>query len=113
VTPLTYSWSANPAAGVSFSPSAAVEAPVVSVDNAAGAVTLTLTVQDEFNPAVSDTVVINVYGDACSAAAEGAGLTAQNPEDLYFDCQINLQDFARLAAKWLEEYALLHPIPVP
>jgi hypothetical protein len=32
---------------------------------------------------------------------------------LYFDCRIDLQDVAGLAARWLENYELTAPIPVP
>lgn len=111
VSPVTYSWTAAPATGVTFSPDAAALAPTVTVDNAAGAVTLTLTVKDEFNPAVSDTMTVSVYGSACSAAYDGAGL--RNIGDLYFDCKVDLQDFAALAAEWLADYTLLNPVPAP
>lgn len=114
VSSLTYLWTTAPEAepNVIFSDPAA-EAPLVAVDSALGAVTLTLTVQDEFNAPVSDTVVINVYRSPCSAAVDGPGLDPADQQlDLYFDCRIDLRDVAVLAARWLENYELTAPIPV-
>lgn len=87
--------------------------PTVVVDNAAGAVTLTFTVQDQLNPPVSDEMIIYVYADACEAARIGAGLAGQYPLDVVADCVIDLKDLAAMAAIWLEEYALTGPIPGP
>lgn len=115
VTSLTYAWTTTPEAqpNVIFSdPTTA--APVVTIDEVLGAVTLTLTVQDGFNSPVSDTVVINVYNSACSAAIDGPGLDPVTQQfDLYFDCRIDLLDFAALAEQWLNNYELTGPIPVP
>ena len=87
--------------------------PTVIVDNAAGAVTLTFTVQDQLNPPVSDEMIINVYADACEAARVGAGLADQYPLDVVVDCVIDLKDLAAMLAIWLEDYALTGPIPGP
>ena len=87
--------------------------PTVIVDNAAGAVTLTFTVQDQFNPAVSNNMIIFVYADACEAARVGAGLADQYPLDVVVDCVIDLKDLAAMALIWLEDYALTGPIPGP
>ena len=110
---LTYQWSANPAAGVVFAPDAQSAAPSVTVDNAAGAVVLTLEVSDGFNPPVSDTVVVTVYNDACEASRVGAGQAANYPMDVVADCVINLADLGVLAGIWLDDYALTAPIVGP
>ena len=112
-SPLHIEWTSSDAGAV-FSPSNTVANPTVTVDNAAGAVTLTCTVWDDDNgvgEADSDTVIVTVYADACEAARVGAGLAAQYPLDAVADCVINLKDFAVMAAIWLEDYALAAPAP--
>jgi len=97
-----------------FSPSSTVVDPSVTVDYAAGDVTLTFEVQAGANPPVSDDMIISVYSDACEAARIGAGLAAGYPGDTDGNCIINLLDLAaEIAAKWLEDYALTAPIPIP
>ena len=103
-------WTSSDPSAV-FSPSNTVANPTVTVDNAAGAVTLTFTVQDQVNDAVSDDMIVTVYANKCQAARVGAGLAAQYPLDVVVDCVIDLRDFAALAAIWLEDYALGAPAP--
>jgi len=110
--------------GVVFSPSddggltSTAINPTVTVGSA-GPVTLTFTVDDGVNPAVSDTVTVDVYEDACQAARTGAGEAANHPADLTGpagvpDCNIDLIDIAvEIAAKWLDDYALTEPVPQP
>ncbi len=115
-TNLTYLWTADPADGVVFDPSADVEAPVVTItketDNPS-VVTLTLAVNNEGNPpeeAVTDTMKIDVYDDACIAAVT-LGLAELDPSDFDGDCITNFSDFAVLAATWLDDYTLTEPVP--
>lgn len=100
------SWTSAPAANASFS-NAAVEDPT-AVFAAVGTYTLTLTADDGFNPPVSDTLIVNVYGDACEAARTG---TNNRPAtDIVVDCVIDLEDFAQIASNWLLDYALAAPV---
>ena len=64
-------------------------------------VDITLTVQDETNPAVSDSMTIEVYDDECQAAREGLGLDI--PADLNENCLVNPEDLAVMAEKWLND----------
>jgi hypothetical protein len=82
--------------------------PTVSVDYAAGDVTLTLTVEDGAG-SVSDEVIVEVYSDACEMTRQGAGITRRR--DLNFDCKIDLADLASLATEWLVDYTLPGPTP--
>lgn len=102
----TLTWTSEPAENVSFS-DAGVEDPTVTFA-ATGTYTLTLTANDGFNAPVSDTTVVTVYADACSAARDG---TNNRPAtDILVDCTVDINDFAELAADWLIDYALTAPI---
>jgi hypothetical protein len=102
----TLGWTYTPQDGnVAFS-STTVEDPVVTV-NAVGTYTLTLTADDKVNSPVSDSMVLNVYADACQAARTGMG-TVRNA-DLVVDCKINLTDLAVMANDWLLDYSLAVP----
>jgi hypothetical protein len=76
-------------------------------------VTLTLAVNNAGKPAVTDTMKIDVYDDACEAARIGKGLGPDNPGDFDGDCITDGNDLAELAAKWLTGDALTVPIPKP
>jgi hypothetical protein len=76
-------------------------------------VTLTLAVNNEGKPAVTDTMKIDVYDDACEAARIGKGLAADNPGDFNENCITDANDLAELAAKWLTGDALTAPITKP
>lgn len=103
----TLTWTYEPADGnVSFS-DASVEDPIVTV-NASGTYTLMLTANDGMNEAVSDTLVIRNYDNACAAARQGTGVIYAT--DLVVDCKINLDDLAEIANNWLVDYALAAPI---
>ncbi len=73
----------------------------------AGTFELRLTVDDSELTAV-DTVVINVYEDAC-AAAKGVPGYAPLTGDLNDDCEVDLIDLGLLAADWLKSTALTTP----
>jgi len=108
---LSYTWSAEPDAGVVFSnPNA--EAPAVTISKPADgvpvAVTLVLTVKGGLNPVEGDRMTIDVYDDACEAA-KAAGLAADNPTDIDGNCITNFDDFAVLASKWLKDTGLKEP----
>ncbi len=118
-SPVKETWSSSDPNAV-FSPSDdggitgnAAEA-TVTVDNAAGAVTLTFTVKDGLNPADSDDMVVTVYEDACEAARTGDGRAADYPGDFNADCIVDLIDLAEeIAAKWMDDYALKDPVAKP
>ena len=101
-TQLFWTWSADPADGVEFSPNAWVENPTVTItkptDNPS-VVTVSVVANDGTGP-LTDTMTIDVYDDACKAAI-GAGVGADYPADLVEDCFINIEDLAVLAADWL------------
>ena len=102
----TLTWTSVPAENVTFSDTG-VEDPTVTFA-ATGTFTLTLTANDGFNTPVSDTTVVTVYADACSAARDG---TNNRPAtDILVDCTIDINDFAELAADWLIDYALTAPV---
>ena len=101
----------DPADGVVFS-DPGIQSPTVTVDNAAGDVTLTLSVTDAFNPSVLGELTVTVYEDACQAARIGDGQAANYPLDVVPDCVINLLDLAEMAVIWLEDYSLTEAVPV-
>jgi len=111
--PLTYLWTADPAAGVVFDPNAYIEDPTVTITQATdnpSTVTLRLTVDDRVHPTVQDTMAIDVYDDACQAAI-GMGLAADYPADFDRNCVINFDDFALMATAWLDDNSLTEPVP--
>jgi hypothetical protein len=114
ISDLTYAWSADPDDGVVFSDPTAL-APTVTItkvtDNPS-AVTLTLIVHGGLNLLEGDTVMIDVYDDACKAAI-GKGLAADNPGDFDGDCITGFEDLAVMATKWLNDTGLTGPIPKP
>ncbi len=112
VTVVSYGWSADPNDGVVFSDET-VEDPNVTItkdtDNPS-TVKLTLTVNDEVNPPVTDSIRIDVYDDACKATI-GKGLAADNPADFDGNCITNFEDLAVMATKWLNDTGLAGPQP--
>jgi len=66
-------------------------------------VTITLDVSDETNPAVTDTMTIDVYDTSCMAAGIGLGLAVDADHD--GNCLINPEDLAVMAAAWLNDYS--------
>jgi len=69
-------------------------------------------VDDGVNPAVSATMTLSVYADACDATRNGAGLGAGYPGDFDGNCIINLADLAaEIAPVWIYDYSLTDPIP--
>lgn len=101
----TLAWTSLPAAGIALSNPAA-EDPVVTA-SAVGTYTLTLTADDQNNAAVSDTITINVYTDACQAAR--TGMVTLYAADMVVDCKINLADLAVISGDWLVDYNLAVP----
>jgi len=76
VTVVSYAWSAIPDDGVVFSDET-VEDPNVTITKGPGdmaSVFVRLTVDDGVNSPVSDTIVIDVYDDACKATRLGQGI---------------------------------------
>jgi hypothetical protein len=111
-TTLDYFWTAVPDGldnddlNVVFDPEAM--APTVTVTNTTGSmqtITMTLTADNEENAEiVTKSVEIDVYEDACDMA-----ILAQNKTykaaDVNEDCAVNLEDFAAMAAIWLDDIA--------
>jgi len=113
-TDLTYLWSAEPDTGVDFSNAIAL-APTVTITKATenpSSVTLTLAVNNEgrLDPPVTDSMTIDVYDDAC-LAAEALGPVELDPTDFNHNCLTNFEDFALLAATWLDDYTLTGAVP--
>jgi hypothetical protein len=85
---------------------------LVTSGPAVSTVTLTLAVNNEVNPdPVTDTMSINVYGNACLAAV-GKGFIIDQT-DFDEDCITNFKDFAVLAATWLDNYKPTGPVVKP
>jgi len=115
VAVVSYAWSASPADGVVFDPTPFVEDPTVTITKATDnptSVTLKLEVSDGVNPAVTSSLTIDVYDDACQAAI-GKGLVVDNKVDLDGNCIVDLADFALMALTWLDENSLTAPVPKP
>lgn len=114
-TSLTYLWTADPDDGVVFSDAAAL-APTVTIikptDNPS-VVTLTLEVNNEgrLDPPVTSSMKIDVYDDACQAATNLGQTVVYDPTDFNRDCVTNFEDFAAMAATWLDDYILPGPVP--
>ena len=114
VAALTYSWTADPADGVVFTPSAAVESPTVTItkttDNPS-VVTLTLAVNNvgSANLDVTDSMTIDLYDNSCEAGLV-VNSVALDDSDFDTDCATNLGDFAEIAAAWLLDYTASDPI---
>lgn len=105
---LSYAWSADPDDGVEFS-DPDIEDPTVTITKATynpSTVMLTLVGDGTF----TDTMAIDVYDDACLAAI-GMGLAADHPADFDSNCIINFDDFALMAATWLNDTGLTEPVP--
>ena len=112
---LSYLWTAEPVDGVVFSPSAIVEAPSATItkttDNPSP-VTLTLAVTLEGKNPISNSMVIDVYDDACQAAKAVPSVELDST-DIDANCITNLADLAVMAETWLEEYSLTEPALKP
>jgi len=108
VTALTFEWSAYPAGGVVFTPNANVEDPNVTITKATdnpSVVTLTLAVNNEGSGKydVIDTMMIDVYDDACKAA-NADGTLEYDSTDFNRDCITNFEDVVEMVAAWLIDY---------
>jgi len=119
-TELTYLWSAEPSGigdpnlDVAITDADKEDASVTITKTAGDAVTvtLTLTVNNAGEPperAVTDTMTVDVYDDACFAA-EAAGTLVIDPTDIDENCITNFGDFAVMATTWLDDYTLTGPV---
>lgn len=88
--------------------SPAAETTTVTITKT-GAFELKLTADDS-ELIGSDTVIINVYTDACAAAKAQPGYI-KDEGDLDNDCDVDLADFGIMAADWLNSTALTAPLP--
>jgi len=84
------------------------EEGVIDYDDEMSTVTLTLTVTDETNPVVTDIITVDVYDTACKAAL-ATGLSSEI--DFNSDCVVNLEDFAVMAAAWLNDTSYIEAAP--
>lgn len=80
-----------------------VEITKIAATGDATAVTMTLTVGS-----TSDSVVIDVYDDACKMAV-GLDPLVIDAADFNSDCKTNLEDFAAMALKWLTRSTITEP----
>jgi len=125
-TPTTYEWIAiNPDPGNvtvvldpavnAADPNTSVDVnPTVTITKSAGEaveVTLLLKVDDGVNKIVTDTVVIEVYDDACKATRFGLGISSI--ADISENCVLNLEEIAAIAESWLNFTGLTDPIVKP
>ena len=111
---LTIAWTSNPAGAV-FTPSAAVEDPVVTFNPAAFPTTVTLTcsVKDGLNPQTNTAATqLVVYADACTAARR-TGAPGIPATDVDGDCDTDLTDLFALLSDWTTDYTILTPMPIP
>jgi T5SS/PEP-CTERM-associated repeat protein len=115
LSPVTFLWASSDPNAV-FSPSNTVEDPTVKTNWSSGTFTATVTVRDG-NPlgaTATASVSINCASSACAAARRSQmGIVILYPTDIVPDCVHNLQDLAALAQKWLINYALTIPTPLP
>jgi hypothetical protein len=72
-----------------------------------------LTATDADNSVTSDTLEIRVGKDACAAAQLVPGWTTFNYYDVDQDCDVDLSDFALLAAEWLDDRNLTDQVETP
>ena len=78
-------------------------------------VVLTLTVTRPGSPTISDTMVIEVYDEACKMGlAMDMWWVEYDPSDINTDCITTLEDFAVMALTWLINYDILtEPVVKP
>ena len=110
---LTYAWTADPDDGVVITGDTTL-APTVTITKATAnpsPVKLTLAVTLEGVDTVSDTMMIDVYDDACKASRGNGHEYAAT--DFDGDCVTSLSDFAVMAQSWLDDYELTGPVEKP
>ena len=103
---LTYAWTLEPAGdpNVLFD-STTIEDPTLTI-NSTGIRTLTLTV-DDGQWIVSESAEVRVYENPCWAARVSPGYAGDPAGDIANNnCTVNLEDFAALAATWMDDTAL-------
>jgi len=103
--PLTYLWEQVSGPEITISPNDTEDITVVFTEP--GTYVFRLTASDGMSSS-SDTVMVVVGADACSAAKARPGYKA-NAMDLNSDCFVNLYDFAMFASQWLDCTSLQCP----
>ena len=78
-----------------------------------GTYTVQLTAADSEDNETSDTVEVSVAEDACAAAQLGPEWDEFNYYDVDQDCDVDIEDFAALAAEWLDDRNLVGQITNP
>lgn len=68
-----------------------------------GSYLVRLSAVDQANQTGSDTLVVRVAKDPCTAAQWSAFWSGFSSGDFNKDCLVNLEDFASLAAQWLDD----------
>ncbi|MCF7958702.1 MAG: hypothetical protein K9M57_09675, partial [Phycisphaerae bacterium] len=76
-------------------------------------INLKLAVTLEGEGTVYDSLVIDVYDDACLAAAGADPAFTTDVGDINGDCITNLEDFAYISASWLVDYSPTGAIAKP
>jgi hypothetical protein len=90
------------------------ELGIAALDPNPNEVKLTLTVGSAGKESVYDSTIITVYADSCLAGlAADAGLITFDPTDIDEDCDTDIDDLRKLAAKWLDDYEISAPVPKP
>ena len=103
------------AVGVDFDNVRLTAVPDRGVSDAVSVVTVTVAVNDEANPApgtepVTDSMIIDVYDTACMATRVGLGQAALHTADFDEDCDIDIDDVAEMAIKWLNPTGITVPV---
>ncbi|MCF7954622.1 MAG: hypothetical protein K9M75_02355 [Phycisphaerae bacterium] len=80
------------------------------ISSAVSAITVTVAVNDETNPAKTDTITLDVYDNACMATRYGLGLGAEYRADFNENCKTGLEDLAEMASAWLKDSSITEPI---
>jgi hypothetical protein len=68
-----------------------------------GSYLVRLSATDNASQTGSDTLVVRVVADACAAAQLSTSWSGFSGGDFNEDCVVNLEDFASLAAQWLDD----------
>jgi hypothetical protein len=110
VSVASYSWTAIPPDGVSFSNPAGEDTTVTitkTTDNPS-TVRMRLDVNDGVNDPVSDVIASDVYDDACKATRLGLGI--EGKYDLNGNCITDMADLATAISTWLNDNSLTVPV---
>jgi len=118
LTDLVYAWTASPSDGVVFTPNdggdgstSSALAPTVTITKTTGTsyatvVEMTLVATLDGVGSMDDSIDIDVYDDACKAAAAVVDSFVYDPGDFNHDCKTDLYDFGMMASQWLVDFSI-------